>query len=502
MHERAGPTLGTRARASGWAVALMLVVVFGIGAAVVIGLGLNRGRGQFDQINYHLPVVRQFETQWPRVDLRDYQSATAPGYHLVLAGLARAGVRSENGLRAASAVWTAAMLGVFGFMLAARGREAGTSAGTLVMLGLATVCSMYVFTPGAWLQPDNAGWLGVLGMVALTWPLVNSGTALSAWRWAACGAVLAALVFVRQSHLWAGGLVGAAVLARWIGMRTEGDGQRDNGSGRSVGWLVKTGAVWGLAVVPGVMVVAWMARMWGGLTPPSFQGQHAGGNMAAPAFGLALIGAYSVFFGAWLVEGWRTAVRDGREWVVMAAVAVGAVLAIVPETTFVYEARSSGLWNVVKAMDARGMVLFGRTNPLIVLMSTWGAAATAMWMMTLTRAQAVYALCLLGGFLAAQAANANAWQRYFEPLLLMMVALMAAGTRVNGRAVGVGQGALPEGFVGHARVALKGGPLVLAGLLGVLTVNSLTRTEVFDHATNPKAIPGGGAGVGTPPKGP
>ena len=38
-----------------------------------------------DQERYHLPVIEELSRQWPRVDLVNYQSATAPGFHLTLA---------------------------------------------------------------------------------------------------------------------------------------------------------------------------------------------------------------------------------------------------------------------------------------------------------------------------------------------------------------------------------------------------------------------------------
>ena len=42
-----------------------------------------------DQRKYHEPTILVFAEQWPRVDLVNYPSATSPGYHLVLAVVAR-----------------------------------------------------------------------------------------------------------------------------------------------------------------------------------------------------------------------------------------------------------------------------------------------------------------------------------------------------------------------------------------------------------------------------
>ena len=42
-----------------------------------------------DQRQYHEPTILTFAEQWPSVDLINYPSATSPGYHLVIAVVAR-----------------------------------------------------------------------------------------------------------------------------------------------------------------------------------------------------------------------------------------------------------------------------------------------------------------------------------------------------------------------------------------------------------------------------
>jgi hypothetical protein len=51
-----------------------------------------------DEAAAHLPTVLQFAAQLPTPDLRDYPSATGPGYHLLMAVPARMGV-GVHGLR-------------------------------------------------------------------------------------------------------------------------------------------------------------------------------------------------------------------------------------------------------------------------------------------------------------------------------------------------------------------------------------------------------------------
>lgn len=487
MNTRPATSSDTPNRASAVVISLVLAGAFLIGAGAVWMLGLDRGRGQYDQINYHLPVIRQFESQWPRVDLSDYQSATTPGYHLVLAGLAKLGVHSELRLRIAASTFTLAMLVLLAVMLVRRGREAGVGTFALALFALPVVCSMYVFTPGVWLQPDNAGWLGVLAITALTWGMLERSRG-SVASLASLSIVLLALTFMRQSHLWAGGLI---IAAAWLSAAPV--------SNLSISTLLsqpfarsRRAVIAGLTLISAVLLLAVLARTWHGLTPPSFHAQHAGGNLATPAFTLALIAVYSAFFAPMLIRPlialWRT-----RPLIIALAILLGLALALIPETTFLYEPRSTGLWNVVKALDARDIILFKRTSPLILVLAPLGALAASVWLSTLSPARCFYALALLVGFTLAQSANANAWQRYLEPMLLMLIALAAAGMPPQPSMP------LPRVLSPLASRPLQLlGPAALSILLAALTIQSLTTTERFPVPTNPKAIPPPFSGVPTP----
>lgn len=445
-----------------WTLATIWSSIFLLAASLVWSLGLNRGRGQYDQINYHLPVIRQFLSQWPDVDLSDYQSATTPGYHLVLAFTSRMfNFQGELPLRILASGFTIAMLALLAAMMHRRSRDSGIATPTLALLGLPVVCSMYVFTPGVWLQPDNAGWLGVLAMIALTW----QAHAAHGWRLIAQALVLALLVLVRQSHAWTGVLVLASSSIHAASTANVPTTSR-------VPYLRPILSS-GLVGVPALLLLVYFLRLWHGLTPPSFASQHAGGNLAAPAFTLALFAVYSLFFIAWFLPD-LLRIAKHRWYLLYFAATIGIILAVVPETTFLREPRSSGLWNLVGAMDARGLTLFGRTSPLILLLAPLGAVAVVGWLATLSRPRALYALALLAGFTLAQSANANAWQRYFEPMLLMGIALLAAGVKPAASRL--------------LNILSQLGPLALSLLLAALTFHSLTRTEAFPVPTNPKAI--------------
>ena len=150
-----------RSRAARWRAAaapvIAMLVVFLGGASVLWGGGWMRGRAACDQVEYHLPAILKFAGELPRPDLRDYASATTPGYHLVLAGFVPLVSANALVLQIVASVFTVALLVAFGRLLAmmAAGRE--RSGWELAALALPFAASPYVFTSGVWLLPDNSG---------------------------------------------------------------------------------------------------------------------------------------------------------------------------------------------------------------------------------------------------------------------------------------------------------------------------------------------------------
>jgi hypothetical protein len=267
-----------------------------------------------------------------------------------------------------------------------------------------------------------------------------------------------------------------------------------------------------LATVPALATVAWFYQLWGGLTPPKFQGQHASWNPATPAFTLSLFAIYSLLFVGWLWPGlvrlWAQR-RTGGWLVIVLCVLVGLIAAALPVTNYLYEPRATGLWNVVRLMEDRGLTLgrtppqvpfvptkadevpprpqFGHTSPLLLALTPLGLIALAAWLAQLPRRRAWLYFLTLAGFLAAQTANANAWQRYLEPFLLILMALMAADIAVTEDA----PPRLPRWLGGPGPRARWVGPLVLGVLGAGLTAFTLWNDPIFvqDWPSDPLGIP-------------
>ncbi|MDX2118641.1 MAG: hypothetical protein SFY96_10705 [Planctomycetota bacterium] len=385
-----------------------LALAFAVGACLVIFSGNRNGRAASDMINYHEPAIRTFAQQWPAFDFSDYLSATTPGYHIVLATVARWVNAATPALQLAGLLFSLRLISTLaGFAARRRGPL------DALLLAAPFAASLYVFVSGAYLLPDNAGWLGVLLVLAVA--LRDTQT----WGSLALGGVaLAALVFTRQIHIWA-----AAPL--WIAAFVHPPVRA--GASVALSSRVRAAVIAFAFTLPAFGVLAAFARLWGGLTPPMFKEFHASGiNPAAPAFLLSLIGGLSVVFARW----WWPALRDLHRtwrWAVPAAAVVGLGLAIVPATTYDQQAgRWAGvLWDVSKRLP----VLAGHTAPIFVVLAPLGAVVLAALLTASSKARPGMGWVLLVtllAFTAAQAASYQLWQRYNEPFALMFLALACA----------------------------------------------------------------------------
>ena len=415
------------------------------------------GRAESDESIYHLPAVQSFARDWPHFDFRGYTSATTPGYHLVVAAVARFVSGNVHLLRAVGSVFTVGLLATAAIALA---RRAGAT--TAILLCLPLVCSSYVFKAGVWILPENAAWWGLLGVL-----LVALRPKVDAFTYVAGGILLALLVFVRQMHLWSASVLW---LAAWLGESDDAQPPdlvssrgglltRDLGKGThvapprdpsSASLLGMTGAalrrrfsratVMGLATLPAFLVVAYFFRLWGGMVPEHYRlhGETRtgsvfmdGGNPAAPAMVLTLAALFGAFY---LPFAWRRifeTLRTDRRAVaaLMAGAVMGALVGIVPETSYDYAAgRWSGLWNLVNRLPT-----FANRSPLVMAPSTCGGAMLAIWLVALGRRDRWLFLATWAVFTLAQSFSSMAWQRYYEPFLLMTFALAAVRVDPAGR---------------------------------------------------------------------
>lgn len=448
MDKAMNPT-GQDGPRSGALAGVIVAAVALIPTLALILTGCNAGRAAFDSVVYHERFIRELASDWPRFDVSNPLTATTPGYHILLATLAHFGVGSETLLRLASAVIGACFCGYLGAGLARR-----CSRMDAVLLALPLACSSYVINSGAWLLPDNLAWMGVLSILYLSLRETRS------WRPVILGAVLLlALVLVRQVHVWAAALVW---LTAWLGARPTDRTAFDHIPSRALRAGVAV-----LLTLPAFAVIVFFVKHWGGLTPPRFQSDISGVNPATPAFLLVQMALFSAVFSPWLLTPvYRTIRRSPR--VVLLAAGVGFVLAAVPVTRHDPSIGNyTGFWILTKLTPS----IAGRTSPAFLVLAPIGAVMFAGAICELPRRQALVFLGALAAFAAAQSSTLNSWQRYHEPMLLMLLALVSAS-----------QPAVPRpAILRHAR------PWMIAGLC--LFFLSILYTGVRGEPVDPNTPP-------------
>lgn len=381
--------------------------------------GYLHGRGAFDQLRFHEPAIFTFAGDWPRPDLSDYLSATTPGYHLVMAYIAITPGADRALVQLAGSVFYLGLLALLGSAVAKR---LGPMLGVAMTLPLAA--SLYVYSAGVWLLPDNAGWLLVLTTILL------ACSAAPNWRTIACaGLTMVLLVMMRQIHLWAAATLWASA---WLGATAPttrgglaGEVSRLFGAPRRSFRAMLPALI---ATAPAFALVGGFAALWGGLTPPTFQVHYHGGNPAAPAFVLALLGIFSVPFAPLLLsvfaDAWAASRVRTLGWIVIAGGA-GLLLSAAFPTTYDQDAgRWTGLWNIVRALPEWAAP--ADRSILMVALGTFGGICLIGWCTLLPFRVRWIVLTALAGFIAAQAASRELWQRYNEPFVLILLPVLAA----------------------------------------------------------------------------
>lgn len=388
--------------------ALMLSII----AMSLIFTGNLNGRGAFDQINYHERAIRTFATQLPSPDTSDYLSATTPGYHIVLAVVARTVADNQTFLRLAGLAFSIVLV-----LLCARWAAHRIDARVAVLFSLPLALSLYVVYSAGWLLPDNAGWLGVLCILILSLSNMKLAT-----RLAFSSVALVLLVCFRQIHIWVAACLWASA---WCSSTLD-----SNTPIRFPTWLppldqfVTRSKHLGLAMLasaPAFCVLLWFKHVWHGhLTPPSFVDYHNSGlNPSALAFMLAVLACISAPFSP-MLAGRAHALFRGHRARMMALLVATVIVAVSAPTSYSEDAgRFSGLWNIAHKLPAPAA-----RSILIVPLAVVGGITLIAWSSYLeSRARWVLISAFLA-YAAAMTASFQVWQRYVEPCVLLLVFLM------------------------------------------------------------------------------
>ena len=401
-----------------WVIFLMLAV---IPPLTLILMDANGGRAAYDSIIYHERVIRDYALNWPDLNLKNPLTTTIPGYHVLLAAISRFFTGDPTALRLVNLGIGTAFLVIAALTM---GRWAGARNGLLLCMPLAA-CS-YVLGASAWLLPDNISWLLVL--LCMT-SILSRGPFLRTMF--ISGTLLLAAVAVRQVNIWMASIVAiSAMMGDWPDLEKS---RRNLGVRASVALVV---------VAPSFVLVYAFARTWGGLTPPRFQADVSGFNLATPAFLLFQFAALGFFFLPWLWGSCMDFVRRHRVATIVISSAT-LLIASLPRTAPGEQwGRFAGWWRLLEALPVWG----GWCSIPIVLLAPLGALLLAGSISGINaRARIVVPIALVA-FAAAMTCTFYSWQRYHEPFVLMTLAILASlqpkrsesGHRVTSRIVLIG----------------------------------------------------------------
>jgi hypothetical protein len=358
---------------------------------------------RFDELNYHLPAVRQISDRWPQLDLvEDSLSATAPGYHYVLATVAQLVGHDVQRMRVVNWSLSAGLLAMI--YLYARRRLPYLDA-TLLVLPFAA--SNFFIKSASWIVTDNAAlFLTAIALFAALKPSLTPGDKVGASLNAA------AAVFVRQLTIW----TIALPLASWIG----GRGSQKENTRREFSHAA-------LMSLPALLVLLALYLAWGGLVPPIWRETSLRLSTAGPIYLLSLIGLFGFVYlpgdalkQAFTPSQWRTT---------LAVFLAGALFSLTSETTHNHELGrwggylwSAGMWlPTVSGHSVLFFVLCG-AGSLAVFLFWRGLRAQGE-----SQSAAVFALGL-AAWAATFVVNRQSFHRYFEPMILLF--LIAIGPTI------------------------------------------------------------------------
>ena len=353
-----------------------------------------------DETLFHYPAIERFFGQLPYPDVRDYSSATGPMFHILFALAAKVVGLSLQSLRLVNIALSLAAVFVF-YGLVARSATRGGAVLFTLLFGL----SPYFFGASFVALTDN---LAILFALLAVRALVRAWESGAARHWVALCVWICLATLTRQLYVW---LAAGAALSLWS------PGQALRGA------ALKSAGLRVAGLVAACLPLAALVLLWGGLTPPSFQQEHVSTsalNPRAGVFGVALVGLY------WLALFPDLVIKELRSRAILPLAILGAatvlVLLLIP--TAAHEGDDGIVWRLSRI----GPTLLGSGLVFWILLPL---GALFFWTALRTEdpvARRIALLALL--FLVCNLPNAKVFQKYYDPLTIafvMLVAIRGAG---------------------------------------------------------------------------
>lgn len=359
-----------------------------------------------DQNNYHLRQVETF-VQQPLTWNHNYPSSTAttPGHHLALSWVAKYFAGGEVNrlvfpIRIANALFSLALL-LTGWWLIYSGGNKNIVESTYLLLPL--LFSYQFLGSAIWVMTDNAAALWTCLSLWLLIPRqTNSGFNLTL-----AGIFAALAVLWRQTYIW---LV-VPIFFRLVNLSR----------GNRNWWLYLT------SLLPPLLVLGYFCYLWHGTTPSEFQGERPPAfNLAVPTYIISLFGTFGLFYLGYLSSELKKIRERQVIWLICISLIVGFIIAMLFPTSYAPELGRRGglLWELAKKLPN----IYDRSLLFLVLCPL-GTVLISLWCKATIQHQNQNERLIFISILAWIAANTVsivAFQRYYEVLLLIILAWLAS----------------------------------------------------------------------------
>ncbi|MEV6768627.1 hypothetical protein AB0N05_08320 [Nocardia sp. NPDC051030] len=371
-------------------------------AAAVAATGVVVTAGGNDQRAFHWPSVEQIRASFPHLDLVGLNTATGPLYHLVVAAISGPLGLGEHGTQVVGAV--------FAGCLAALAVQHARTLPSWQLCALAVaplLLSAYFWQSALWMLTDDAALVFAMAAMILmiTVPTTRGCVAI--------GVLIAAAIATRQTFVW---LLAPAVLSCVDLVSPRRDPKSTLGHAA-------------LVAGPGIVVLAGLIVLWGGLTPPAmrqFNAAHPSLTAIAFTFAVAAIFAVPVLVASAQVAAVRAHLV--AETVTGLIVAAPALVFRSAATKFPDDSRRGGVvWTVVgKLPDVAGR------SPVLAVAAFVGGFACAALLFVLERRTAVIMAAALVALTLVTAPGSQLYQKYAElpiAVLTLLVVVEIARSR-------------------------------------------------------------------------
>lgn len=379
----------------GYAAAGLAAVTVIAACAVIAKLGILATSGGVDQQYFHLPSVMYLREKFPNIDIVNMPTATGPLYHLLVSVVSGPLHLGTGGTQIVGSLFAAALAAVAVWYV----RKISTVSGQLLAVA-PLLLSPYFWQSALWMLTDDAAILfAFAALIAMLSGTTGRHQLIS-------GLLIACAIATRQTYVW---LLAPAVVNLMYVLRNYSASVRI--------WAV------GRVAAPGMMVLAILVSLWGGLTPPSthqFNASSYSFTSISYTFAVAAIFLTPIL----LATLGKSEIRER----IPTAFTVG-LLAAVPAIVFSSgatnqpdESRRGGfVWSVVAIFPD----VADRSLLLIVLAFIGGFVGTIVCF-TLTRQIALLLATSLVSVAIVTAAGSQLYQKYIElPVaVLVLIALV------------------------------------------------------------------------------